>query len=57
MWCLAASASIRASLALVGVLLLYPALRLLTGSRKGTQGPIVMIVIAVGFLSIFAGMA
>jgi hypothetical protein len=32
-------------------------LRLLTGSRKGAQGPILMIVIAVGFLSIFAGMA
>jgi hypothetical protein len=47
----------RASLALLGVLLLYPVLRLLTGSRKGTQGPVVMIVIAVGFLSIFAGMA
>jgi hypothetical protein len=47
----------RASLVLIGVLLLYPVLRLLTGSRKSTKGPIVMIVIAAGFLAIFAGMA
>jgi Protein of unknown function (DUF3592) len=46
-----------ASLALIAVLLLYPVLRVLTGSRKGTQGPVLMIVIAVGFLSIFAAMA
>lgn len=51
----------RPSLALLGVLLLYPVLRLLTGSRKGsrrrTKGPIVMIVIGAGFLAIFAGLA
>jgi hypothetical protein len=47
----------RPSLVLLGVLLLYPVLRLLTGSRKHTKGPAVMIVIAVGFLAIFAGMA
>jgi uncharacterized repeat protein (TIGR01451 family) len=46
-----------ASLALIGVLLLYPVLRALTGSRKGTQGPSLMIVVAVGFLSIFVAMA
>ena len=47
----------RPSLVLIAVLLLYPVLRLLTSSRKSTQGPIVLIVICVGFLSIFAGMA
>ena len=46
-----------ASLAVLGVLLLYPILRTLTKSRKGSQGPVLMIVIAVGFLSIFAAMA
>jgi uncharacterized repeat protein (TIGR01451 family) len=46
-----------AAFVLLGVLLLYPALRVLTGSRKGTKGPVLMIVIAVGFLSIFAAMA
>ena len=39
------------------VLLLYPVLRVLTGSRKESKGPVLMIVIAVGFLSIFAAMA
>lgn len=46
-----------ASLVLIGVLLLYPVLRVLTGSRKESKGPALMVVIAVGFLSIFAGMA
>jgi hypothetical protein len=46
-----------ASLVVLGVLLLYPVLRVLTGSRKESKGPVLMIVIAVGFLSIFAGMA
>lgn len=50
-----------ASLAVLGVLLLYPILRTLTKSRKGSRGdsrgPALMIVIAVGFLSIFAAMA
>jgi hypothetical protein len=47
----------RSSLVLIGVLLLYPVLRLLLGSRKNTKGPVVIIVIAVGFLSIFAALA
>jgi hypothetical protein len=47
----------RASLVLLGVLLLYPVLRLLTASRKDSRGSVVAIVIAVGFLSIFAAMA
>lgn len=46
-----------ASLVLIGVLLLYPVLRALTGSRKASKGPALMVVIAVGFLSIFAAMA
>jgi hypothetical protein len=46
-----------ASIAVLCVLLLYPVLRVLTGSRKESKGPVLMIVIAVGFLSIFAGMA
>jgi hypothetical protein len=46
-----------ASLAVICVLLLYPVLRVLTGSRKESKGPVLMIVLAVGFLSIFAGMA
>lgn len=47
----------RPSLVLIGVLLLYPLLRLLTGSRKDSKGPVSIIVIAVGFLSIFAALA
>jgi hypothetical protein len=49
-----------ASFVVLGVLLLYPVLRVLTRSRKSrkdSKGPVLMIVIAVGFLSIFAGMA
>jgi hypothetical protein len=46
-----------ASFVLIAVLLLYPVLRVLTASRKDTKGPIVLIVISVGFLSVFAGMA
>jgi hypothetical protein len=46
-----------AALGLFGVLLLYPMLRVLTASRKESRGPVMMIVIAVGFLSIFAAMA
>jgi hypothetical protein len=46
-----------ATFVVLGVLLLYPLLRVLTGSRKGSKGPVLMIVIAGGFLSIFAGMA
>lgn len=46
-----------AALTVIGVLLLYPMLRVLTGSRKEARGPVLMIVVAVGFLSIFAAMA
>lgn len=46
-----------AALSVIGVLLLYPMLRVLTGSRKDARGPVLMIVVAVGFLSIFAAMA
>jgi hypothetical protein len=46
-----------ASLAVIGVLLLYPVLRLLTASRKESRGPAVLTVISVGFLLIFVVMA
>jgi hypothetical protein len=46
-----------AAITLIAVLLLYPMLRVLTASRKESQGPVLMIVVAVGFLSIFAAMA
>lgn len=46
-----------AAFVLLGVLLLYPVLRMLTSSRRDSRGPVLMIVIAVGFLSIFAAMA
>ena len=46
-----------ASAVLLLVLALYPVLRLLTRSRAPGHGPVIAMVIAVGFWSLFAAMA
>jgi hypothetical protein len=46
-----------AGLAVLAVLALYPLLRVLLASRTRSQAPAVMLVIAIGFWTLFASMA